>query len=195
MIGRLVAMAPRVGHETVTLREAAGRGRVLVVGDGMLDRYGFGDVHRISPEAPIPVLRVRREEAMLGGAGNVVRNLEALGARPHFLSVIGEDPAGREIARLVGDYANVDPFLAIENKRQTTIKTRFFAGSQQLLRADRETSEPLTDASRAKLLTTALDLIPKVGIVILSDYGKGVLTTVMVRALIDAARAAHVIGL
>lgn len=178
-------------HSLLAARVASLKGvAVLCVGDVMLDRFVYGDVERISPEAPIPVVRVKREVSMLGGAGNVVRNLEALGARPHFLSVIGEDPAGREIARLVGDYANVDPFLAIENKRQTTIKTRFFAGSQQLLRADRETSEPLTDASRAKLLTTALDLIPKVGIVILSDYGKGVLTTVMVRALIDAARAA-----
>jgi D-beta-D-heptose 7-phosphate kinase/D-beta-D-heptose 1-phosphate adenosyltransferase len=163
---------------------------ILCVGDVMLDRFVYGEVDRISPEAPIPVLRVCRESAMLGGAGNVVRNLVALGSMPHFLSVVGDDLSGRDITRQVGEHQEVDPFLIVETNRQTTIKTRFFAGSQQLLRADRETSDPLVDTSRQQLLDTAGKLFPVVGVVVLSDYGKGVLTRQVVRALIDGARAA-----
>ncbi len=163
---------------------------ILCVGDVMLDQFVYGDVERISPEAPIPVLRVRREMAMLGGAGNVVRNLVALGAAPHFVSLVGDDMAGREVTRLVGLHAEVDPVLIVEYGRQTTIKTRFSAGSQQLLRADRETSAALAEQSLASLLGNAMKLLPKVGAVVLSDYGKGVLNKAVIRELLDGARAA-----
>jgi len=156
----------------------------------MLDVFVYGDVDRISPEAPIPVLRVRRDSAMLGGAGNVVRNLVALGAKPHFLSVVGDDQAGTDITRLVGEHGEVDPFLIIEANRQTTIKTRFFAAGQQLLRADRETSAPLAAVSQEKLLDSAIKLFADVAVVVLSDYGKGVLSVEVTRQLIEGARAA-----
>jgi D-beta-D-heptose 7-phosphate kinase / D-beta-D-heptose 1-phosphate adenosyltransferase len=161
--------------------------RVLCVGDVMLDRFVYGEVERISPEAPIPVVRVKRESAMLGGAGNVVRNLVALGALPHFLAVVGDDGAGREVTRLVGEHAEVDPMLIVENGRQTTIKTRFFAGSQQLLRADRETSTAMQPESQAQLLDIVDGLLAGVGVVVLSDYGKGVLSRAVSRALVDSA--------
>lgn len=164
-------------------------GRVLCVGDVMLDRFVYGDVERISPEAPIPVLRVRRETLMLGGAGNVVRNLVALGCLPHFLAVVGDDLAGREITRLIGGHAEVDPLMVVEPDRQTTIKTRFIGGTQQLLRADHETQSVLAPGSRERLLAEAKLLIDQVGVVVLSDYGKGVLGGGLTQSLIALARA------
>ncbi|MBI3516591.1 MAG: bifunctional heptose 7-phosphate kinase/heptose 1-phosphate adenyltransferase, partial [Proteobacteria bacterium] len=131
---------------TSDLVSAAGQlaqARVLCIGDLMLDRFVYGHVERVSPEAPIPVVSVDRELAMLGGAGNVVRNLVSLGVETCFISVIGDDQAGREVTQLVGAEPRLEPHLLIEPHRRTTIKTRFVAGSQQLLRADRETVAPV----------------------------------------------------
>ncbi|HIJ61747.1 MAG TPA: D-glycero-beta-D-manno-heptose-7-phosphate kinase [Rhodospirillaceae bacterium] len=158
---------------------------VLCVGDVMLDRFVYGDVERISPEAPIPVLRVLRESAMLGGAGNVVRNLVALGAKPYFVTVLGDDAAAGEVTRLVGEHPEVVSELIVEDGRLTTIKTRYFAGSQQLLRADHETLRVPAEAIQARILAAVDDWLPSVGVVVLSDYGKGVLAAPMVRALIE----------
>ncbi|HTH15847.1 MAG TPA: D-glycero-beta-D-manno-heptose-7-phosphate kinase [Magnetospirillum sp.] len=162
--------------------------QVLCIGDAMLDRFVYGAVDRISPEAPIPVLAIEREDAMLGGAGNVVRNLVALGAHPAFVAVVGDDEPGREVGRLLGEHDGIDPCLVVEPGRQTTIKTRFFASSQQLLRADRETRAKLSDLSRDQLLARADKLIAKTGVVVLSDYGKGVLAPPVVGELIRRAR-------
>ncbi|MBC7951192.1 MAG: D-glycero-beta-D-manno-heptose-7-phosphate kinase [Rhodospirillaceae bacterium] len=163
---------------------------VLCIGDAMLDRFVYGAVDRISPEAPIPVLCIERETAMLGGAGNVVRNLVALGAAPAFVAVVGDDDAGREVGRLLGEHDGIDPCLVIENGRQTTIKTRFFASSQQLLRADCETRAALSKLSRDQVLARAGSLIAQAGAVVLSDYGKGVLSDGVVGELIARATAA-----
>jgi len=163
---------------------------VLCVGDVMLDRFVYGSVDRISPEAPIPVLRIERETAMLGGAGNVVRNLVALGAAPTFVAVVGDDPAGAEIERLVAAHASLESGLLVEPGRQTTIKTRFFASNQQLLRGDRETRAPVGATERARLLDEATRRLERAGVVVLSDYGKGVLTPGVVSALIARAAAA-----
>lgn len=162
---------------------------VLCVGDVMLDRFIYGDVERISPEAPIPVLRIGREAAMLGGAGNVVRNLVALAATPAFVAVVGDDQAGRDITRLVGDHAEVDPCMVVENGRQTTIKTRFFAGGQQLLRADADTSPMLSESTRTTLVNDALSMMAGAKVLVLSDYGKGVLAPETLAALIAKATA------
>jgi len=161
---------------------------VLCIGDAMLDRFVYGSVDRISPEAPIPVVRVEREAAMLGGAGNVVRNVAALGARPSFLSVVGDDVAGREIGRLVAENGEIVPGIIVESGRQTTIKTRFFASSQQLLRADRETTGPLAAPVRAQLLDQVDRALPDAGVLVLSDYGKGILAPPMAEQLIRRAR-------
>ena len=162
---------------------------VLCVGDAMLDRFVYGSVDRISPEAPIPVLFIEREMAMLGGAGNVVRNLVALGAAPAFVSVVGDDMAGREITRLVGEHGEIDPCIVVETGRQTTIKTRFFASHQQLLRADRESRNGISDAIRDQLLIRVERLLVKAGVMVLSDYGKGVLAPPVAAALIAKAKA------
>ena len=161
---------------------------VLCVGDVMLDRYVYGAVERISPEAPIPVLRMEREAAMLGGAGNVVRNLSALGAHVAFVSVVGNDQAGREISALVAAHDKHEPYLSVERGRMTTIKTRYVAGGQQLLRTDKETLVPLAPSVAEDLRRVAMGAVADASVIVLSDYGKGVLTPELMRALIDAGR-------
>jgi D-beta-D-heptose 7-phosphate kinase/D-beta-D-heptose 1-phosphate adenosyltransferase len=178
--------------DTSDLVSAAGHladGRVLCIGDLMLDRFVYGQVERVSPEAPIPVVSVEREVAMLGGAGNVVRNLVALGVETCFISVIGDDPAGREVTQLVGAEPRLEPHLLIEPGRRTTIKTRFVAGSQQLLRADRETVTPVRASIRGQLVRRAEEALRDHAVLVLSDYGKGVLGAEDTGALIGAARA------
>lgn len=165
---------------------------VLCVGDAMLDRFIYGGVDRISPEAPIPVMRVEREESMLGGAGNVVRNLAALGCQVRFSAVIGDDAAGKDVQQLLGQVGDDLSGLIVETSRPTTIKSRFVAGVQQLLRADRETTRPLADDSYAALLRDCSATLPRMGALVLSDYGKGVLTEAVLSTLITAARAAGV---
>ena len=164
--------------------------RVLCIGDVMLDRFVYGAVERISPEAPIPVVRIERETAMLGGAGNVVANLTALGARPVFLSVVGDDAQGREVGELIAAQPGTEPALLVEPGRQTTIKTRYFAAAQQLLRADKETTAPLTDIRRTQVIERAGRLMPEVSVVVLSDYGKGLLEPDVAQAVIKAAKLA-----
>lgn len=163
---------------------------VLCIGDVMLDRFVYGSVTRISPEAPIPVLRVGRETLMLGGAGNVARNIGAIGAAVTFVSVIGDDAAGRKIAGLLADEPGVQPHLLTEPDRITTEKTRFIAESHQLLRADLETTAAITPATEQALLDVCAARMAECGVVVLSDYGKGVLTPDLVRRLIALARQA-----
>jgi D-beta-D-heptose 7-phosphate kinase / D-beta-D-heptose 1-phosphate adenosyltransferase len=164
--------------------------RILCVGDLMLDCFVYGHVDRISPEAPIPVLRIEREVSMLGGAGNVVRNIVGLGAQAEFVSVVGSDPAGREVTELVGKLEGVEPHLLVERQRQTTMKRRFVAGSQQLLRADLETVAPVSDASVDDILRLVEAAIADCGALVLSDYAKGVLTARGIQAMIASARRA-----
>jgi D-beta-D-heptose 7-phosphate kinase/D-beta-D-heptose 1-phosphate adenosyltransferase len=164
--------------------------RVVCVGDLMLDRYVEGRVSRLSPEAPIPVLEVQHESAMLGGAGNVLRNLAALGVASEFVAAIGVDRAGRELASLVAKEPHVTPRLVSIPDRETSVKTRFVAGNQQLLRADRETTEAIAPADLQSLLhdaTAAMAAAPGAPLV-LSDYCKGVLSDDVTAALIAKAR-------
>ena len=170
--------------------DALAQARVLCVGDLMLDRFVYGAVDRVSPEAPIPVLRIEREAAMLGGAGNVAANLLALGAGCRFVSVVGDDGAGAEVRHLVASETGTAEGIVVEPGRQTTLKTRFIGGRQQLLRADAETVAPIRVASAGAVLAAARAALGQVGAVVLSDYGKGVLTDALVADLIAAARAA-----
>lgn len=162
---------------------------VMVVGDIMLDRFLYGAVDRVSPEAPIPVLRLEREVTMLGGAGNVLRNLSAVGAKTVFFAVVGEDAAGQEVRQLV-ERESSDPaliHLLADCARATTIKERYIATGQQLLRADRETSFEVAQATRDTLVSEAEKALEGVGALILSDYGKGVLPGDVVARLIAKA--------
>jgi D-beta-D-heptose 7-phosphate kinase/D-beta-D-heptose 1-phosphate adenosyltransferase len=177
------------GADLAALLPRLAGARVLVVGDVMLDRFVYGAVERISPEAPIPVLRIEREATMLGGAGNVLRNLAALGAEPAFVAVVGDDPAGREVQRLVAEVAGGAGHLLLDRGRRSTIKERYVAGGQQLLRADRESDGALTPALAEALLAAAEALLPRVAVLVLSDYGKGVLCDAILPRLIEAARS------
>lgn len=174
---------------TADLERIAGA-RLLCVGDAMLDRFIYGSVDRISPEAPIPVLQIQREQAMLGGAGNVARNLAALGTESCFLTVLGRDEAGRMLIGLVGEETNIEAQLLFEENRRTTVKRRYIASGQQLLRADDELVAAISPASVADLLSRAETDLATSGGLILSDYGKGVLTDAVVTRLIEMARAA-----
>lgn len=147
----------------------------LVVGDVMLDRYWFGSVDRISPEAPVPVLAVHGEEMRAGGAANVAHNLLALGAKSHLLSVVGDDDAGREIERIIGQYG-AKTTLTIDSSIKTIVKLRMVAQNQQLLRADFE--EKPSDEVLAQCLVGYEQALEDADVVILSDYGKGGLTHV-----------------
>jgi rfaE bifunctional protein kinase chain/domain len=159
--------------------------RVLVVGDVMLDRYWFGDVSRISPEAPVPVVRIGRIEERPGGAANVARNAAALGAPVELLAVVGEDEAGASLARLLGQ-ERVTARLTRDAALHTTVKLRVIGRQQQLLRIDFE-DLPAQAALEAKLNDFELCL-RSAQVVILSDYAKGALTHV--DRMIRSARAA-----
>lgn len=147
--------------------------RLLIVGDVMLDRYWFGDVSRISPEAPVPVVKVEKSEERPGGAANVARNAAALGAQIGLLSVVGDDEAGVSLKRLMTD-GGIDAGLHIDTAISTTVKLRVIARQQQLLRIDFETP-PSPDVLQAKLADFEARL-PHCDVVVLSDYGKGGLT-------------------
>jgi D-beta-D-heptose 7-phosphate kinase / D-beta-D-heptose 1-phosphate adenosyltransferase len=176
--------------DLLPLVEALAQSRVLCVGDVMLDHYVYGAVERISPEAPIPVLRVDREERTLGGAGNVVRNLHALGLRPCFVSVTGNDPAGREVGQLMARLGGTEAHVLSDRGRTTTLKTRYVAGTQQMLRADREQAAPLAGTLRQDFLAMVRQLLPQHQVIIVSDYAKGVLADGVAAEIIEAARAA-----
>lgn len=159
--------------------------RVLVVGDVMLDRYWFGEVERISPEAPVPVVRIQRTEERLGGAANVARNVVALGARAGLLTVVGDDEAGQALVRLL-DASGITPYAHTDAQMATTVKLRVIGRRQQMLRADFET-QPDDEVLLAKLGEYEA-LLPDYDLVILSDYGKGGLTHI--GRMIELARAA-----
>ncbi|HET6306012.1 MAG TPA: PfkB family carbohydrate kinase, partial [Rhodopila sp.] len=161
---------------------------VLVIGDVMLDRYTYGEVSRISLEAPVPILAIEREVALPGGAGNVVRNLTALGVATAFISVVGDDQAGAELTGLIGGQPNVEPWLLVQGGRTTTLKTRLLAAGQQLLRADREQTDPIHPKLAERLLRIAMDAMAATSVTVLSDYGKGVLSGDVPAKLVEAAR-------
>ncbi|MDP6704806.1 MAG: D-glycero-beta-D-manno-heptose-7-phosphate kinase [Alphaproteobacteria bacterium] len=166
------------------------RARVLCLGDLILDRFVYGRVARLSPEAPVPVLRIEREDEMLGGAGNVAANLAALGARATLVSLVGDDAAGAAVAALAGAVAGLECHLVTAGARATPEKTRFVADRQQLLRTDGEDTRPIDDASAAALSQSFEAALADADIVVLSDYGKGVLSDTVLGPAIRAARDA-----
>lgn len=149
--------------------------KTLVVGDVMLDRYWFGSVDRISPEAPVPVLAVKREECRAGGAANVAHNLLALGAQSNLLSVVGDDEAGRVIDSIISRYGATTT-LIVDSSIKTIVKLRMVAQNQQLLRADFD--EKPSEEVLSQCLDDYRNALQSTDVVILSDYGKGGLTHV-----------------
>ncbi len=177
--------SPQDAHPDGYSHERASAGRVLVVGDVMLDRYWFGAVERISPEAPVPVVRIERSEERPGGAANVARNAAALGARTRLLCVVGDDEAGTTLERLLSA-EHVVADMHCDPTISTTVKLRVISRQQQLMRIDFETL-PSHEVLAAKLVAFE-EALPESDVVILSDYAKGGL--VHIERMIAAARAA-----
>lgn len=161
--------------------------RVLVVGDAMLDRYWFGDANRISPEAPVPVVKITHSEERLGGAANVALNIASVGARPSLLCVVGADEAGHTLearARAAG----IDPIFQFDANLPTTVKLRIVARQQQMVRCDFE--EMPHQEVLAQHLSIFDQILPKHNMLVLSDYGKGGLSHIT--HMMEAARAANI---
>jgi D-beta-D-heptose 7-phosphate kinase/D-beta-D-heptose 1-phosphate adenosyltransferase len=165
------------------------RNNVLVVGDVMLDVYYFGDVKRISPEAPVPVFSKRGERSVLGGAANVAANLVAAGQQTSVLSIVGTDENGSQVHELMSDM-KIDDSMVIDTERPTTTKTRFLAdNNQQVLRLDEENSSPIGQEIEDALLRGFDERVNDFDAIVVSDYMKGLLTKRFTQALISKARA------
>jgi D-beta-D-heptose 7-phosphate kinase/D-beta-D-heptose 1-phosphate adenosyltransferase len=162
---------------------------VLCVGDVMLDRFVHGDIDRISPEAPVPVLRLRHTREMPGGAGNVASNIASLGGGAVLIGLVGQDEAGARLRQLLAAVPRVTASLVDTAARPTICKTRFIAGRQQVVRTDDESAAPLSDAEEAGLVRAFLAHLPACQSVILSDYGKSALGPGFVAQAVAAARA------
>lgn len=172
------------------LAQAISGRTVLCIGDIMLDEFVYGEVSRISPEAPTPVIVAQRSEIHIGGAGNVARNIASVGARCVFVGLVGEDDAGKRLVAALADHAGIESALVCDPSRPTTRKVRFVSEhfSTHMLRADWEQAAPASDAIETKLIEAIVPQIARADIVLLSDYAKGVLTARVIRHTIDAAR-------
>jgi D-beta-D-heptose 7-phosphate kinase/D-beta-D-heptose 1-phosphate adenosyltransferase len=171
---------------------ALGRQTVLCIGDLMLDDFVYGEVSRISPEAATPVIAVSRSELMIGGAGNVARNLASLGVKCLFVGVVGDDDTGRALKAALKAEPLIEADLVVDKSRPTTRKVRFVSErhSTHLLRADWEIASHVNGASEGAIVAAVTKLLPRAGAVVLSDYAKGTLTPKVVRAVIDIAAKA-----
>src|SRR6266481_3757392 len=163
---------------------------VLCVGDLMLDEFVYGEVSRISPEAPAPVIAVQRSDTNIGGAGNVARNIASLGARCIFVGLVGEDETGAKLKTALAQESRIESVLVCDATRPTTRKVRFVSEhfSTHMLRADWELAQSASADIEQKLVDAIVPLLPRADIVLLSDYAKGVLTARVIRNVIEAAR-------
>ncbi len=166
------------------------RQTVLCVGDLMLDEFVYGEVSRVSPEAPAPVIAVQRSETNVGGSGNVARNIAALGARCIFIGMVGNDAHGAFLKAELAREARIEAQLIADTNRPTTRKVRFVSDhfSTHLLRADWEVASPAAPEIEQRIIDAAVAALPRADIVLLSDYAKGTLTHRVIRNVIDAAR-------
>ena len=169
----------------------AGR-RILVLGDLMSDRYLWGHVERISPEAPVPVVSIDRESDSLGGSANVAHNLASLGARVELLGLVGNDPAGQRLVESLTERGVDARGVAIDRTRRTTVKTRVIAHQQQVVRTDTEDAVDASGEAESRLLEAIERAAPLTEGIIVSDYGKGVITKTTLDAVLAAARRAGV---
>jgi D-beta-D-heptose 7-phosphate kinase/D-beta-D-heptose 1-phosphate adenosyltransferase len=159
------------------------QGRVLVVGDIIMDEFIWGKVNRISPEAPVPVVTVRRETQLLGGAANVVNNIRSVGGEVFLAGVVGGDERGRKILSLLEEKGVRTGGVLIDPRRPTTVKTRIIAHSQQVVRFDRENQDTLSQGYADSLASYVREQIHAVDTVVIADYGKGVVTASLVEAI------------
>lgn len=164
-----------------------GQSRVLVLGDVMVDEYMWGTVSRISPEAPVPVVAVRSETVKMGGAGNVAANIAALGGEAWIVGVVGNDGPAERLAHELERVGVKGDGLIVDPTRPTTIKSRVVAGSQHIVRFDRESDAPLNRGIRARLLQAVKDRLPDADVLLISDYAKGVVGPGLIREVLACA--------
>jgi D-glycero-beta-D-manno-heptose-7-phosphate kinase len=165
-----------------------GKATILILGDIMLDEYLYGAVTRISPEAPVPVVEINNEQVRLGGAANVANNIRSLGDEPYLVGVVGEDEASIKLSQLLKEKGIPRDYLVNDSERPTTIKTRIIAHSQQVVRADREDTREITGELEKRILDKFNMVADKLKGVIISDYGKGVITASLLAKIIPACR-------
>lgn len=169
-----------------------GRSRILILGDIMLDEYLIGRVDRISPEAPVPVVEIISDKLLLGGAANVAANIRTLGDEPLLLGVVGEDEASVKLSQLLKQHGISDTFCVSDQTRQTTIKTRIIAHSQQIVRADRENRHELGEEVERRVLHKFESVANEIAAVIISDYGKGVITLSLLQKVMQICRKRNI---
>ena len=160
---------------------------ILVIGDLMIDHYLWGSCDRISPEAPVQIVNIKKESSVLGGAGNVINNLFSLGANVDIMSVMGDDVVANELKSLLEKIEVSSSNLIVEKNRKTSKKSRLIASQQQVLRYDMESIDDISEQSSNKILENLKITIKKYDSIILSDYGKGVLTTNLTKEIIKIA--------
>nr|WP_199899240.1 D-glycero-beta-D-manno-heptose-7-phosphate kinase [Sneathiella glossodoripedis] len=165
---------------------------ILCLGDVMLDRFVYGSASRISPEAPIPVLGITHQQSMLGGAGNVIRNILSLGGQATLIALVGDDADGHEVESLLAKEQKLNSAIVNSGRRPTTVKTRFIADGQQLLRADAEVNHNVAEDTARRLLEEYEKALGSADVVILSDYAKGVLSDQVLKHAISLAKKANV---
>ncbi len=191
-------MAKAIGHnyDNNILKEYIDlfpKARIFVIGDIILDEYVWGDVSRISPEAPVPVVEVTKETKMLGGAANVIHNLATLGASPVLCGVIGEDRSGQGIISKIKEMGLQTDGIVTERDRPTSVKTRVVAQNQQVVRFDRERRTDISPKSLKMLLQIIEDNLDNIDGIVVSDYGKGVISSDLMKGLRDLVSDASVI--
>ncbi|RKX28481.1 MAG: D-glycero-beta-D-manno-heptose-7-phosphate kinase [Candidatus Zixiibacteriota bacterium] len=169
-----------------------GHAKVMILGDIMLDEYLFGSVNRISPEAPVPVVEIASDRVLLGGAANVAANIRALGNVPILVGTVGEDEAASKLARLLRQHDISGDFCIDDSSRQTTIKTRVMANSQQIVRADREDRQEIDTNIEERIFNRILSISDEIDAVIISDYGKGVVTASLLEKVIGVCERKNI---
>jgi len=159
--------------------------KVLVVGDLILDRFIWGTVKRISPEAPVPVVKISSESTMMGGASNVANNIRALGATALITGIVGDDIAGSEFLQLLKQHGMNSDGIILNKKRPTIVKTRIIAQHQQVVRTDKEFVDNIKSAEAKKILTYIKSNVREISAIVISDYGKGIVTRYLVKQIIN----------
>lgn len=163
--------------------------KILVVGDVMLDRYWWGSVNRISPEAPVPIVRLEKTSLVAGGAANVAANLTGLGATPYLFGITGNDQEAELLHEKIADTKISGDFLTPVAGRKTTIKTRIVAHSQHVVRIDQETADPISTSDADEILAKIAAILPEIDAAIISDYAKGLLTDHFLERLLSEIRS------
>jgi len=170
-----------------SIQQSGKQPTILVIGDIMIDHYIWGGATRLSPEAPVPIVNVKRETTTLGGAGNLTQNLVSLGAKVILGGVKGDDEAGKQLIEILTNEGVLADTIITDTNRPTTIKTRVLAGNQQIVRIDRELTDPLTVELEDELLSKLIIHIDEADIVVLSDYNKGLFSPTFTQNVIKAA--------